>query len=493
MKITTINSTFFLSMFLAVFLVVFSMQSSASTNDDAESHDENVVLESIKNRANKLLNDSRFNAVSIGVVKNGQTYTKHFGELTPGKGNVPNDNTRYEIASVSKTMTGLLIAKAVKEGRLSLDKNIALYLKEPMDVISPEQNPLTIKQLLTHSSGMPRDVDELPLDVKTLDRKQFIAALNKLDITGNKHKFTYSSVGTELLCYILESVYQKPFEQLLVSYLSTSTGMNDTKINLTSDELADFAYGYNDKKELMPVHTKTEILWGGSSKVKTTMADMVRYMTLQLDSENAVIIESHQKLFHAGGSDSISYQWIAADADRSGTYYLHHGGMEGTQNWLMIFPAYKMAVSVITNTSFEAAAGLIKEVALGIVDDVKPFGIKSVSLAISTACIKNADGCIEQYQQLKHCCYADYRFDNPQELNIVGYKLLNQDKTSASIAVFTLLTQEFPTNANAFDSLGEAYFHAKKYELASSSFKKSLLLNPANGNAKNMLKKLSNS
>ncbi|XQF93854.1 serine hydrolase [Pseudoalteromonas espejiana] len=62
----------------------------------------------------------------------------------------PTDNTIYEIGSVSKTMTGLITAYAVKDGKLSLDDNINKYINNKLDKLSTKTNPVTVRQLLTH-------------------------------------------------------------------------------------------------------------------------------------------------------------------------------------------------------------------------------------------------------------------------------------------------------------------------------------------------------
>ncbi len=84
---------------------------------------------SMDKNAQELLSDPKINAVSIGVYKDGKKYIRHYGELDKGKGNTPTDHTLYEIASVSKTLTGVLAAKAVLEGRLTLNEDIRTYLK----------------------------------------------------------------------------------------------------------------------------------------------------------------------------------------------------------------------------------------------------------------------------------------------------------------------------------------------------------------------------
>ena len=76
---------------------------------------QNVENAITKNVSQLLKDDKRFHSVSVAVFKDGKSTIKHFGELSIGKGNTPNDSTLYELASVTKTFTGYVAAKAVLE------------------------------------------------------------------------------------------------------------------------------------------------------------------------------------------------------------------------------------------------------------------------------------------------------------------------------------------------------------------------------------------
>ena len=72
----------------------------------------------------------------------------------------------------------------------------------------------------------------------------------------------------------------------------------------------------------------------------------------------------------------------------------------------------------------------------------------------------------------------------------MGYELLRLGKNNESITIFKLATNEFPKDANIFDSLGEAYFTDKQYDLALESYKKAIDFGGTNGNAEKMIEKI---
>ena len=78
-------------------------------------------------------------------------------------------------------------------------------------------------------------------------------------------------------------------------------------------------------------------------------------------------------------------------------------------------------------------------------------------------------------------------------LNDLGYELLAQGMNKEAIKVFQLLVSEFPASANAYDSLGEAYYRNNQYSLSLANYKRSIELNPNNHNAIEMVKKIEES
>jgi tetratricopeptide (TPR) repeat protein len=76
------------------------------------------------------------------------------------------------------------------------------------------------------------------------------------------------------------------------------------------------------------------------------------------------------------------------------------------------------------------------------------------------------------------------------DLNRLGYRFLSEGKLSAAVEILKLCVEEFPVSANAYDSLGEAYFANKEYKLSLVNYQKSRELNPENENAGVMIKRI---
>ena len=472
-----------------------NINSAQSSNKKVVSPDD--VLAYIDNNARDFLEDSRMTSVSIGIYLGGETYIRHYGELDRSKGNTPTNKTIYEIASVTKTMTGMLVAQAVLDEKLSLTSDIRDFLDGDYSNLTYDNQPIQIKHLLTHTSRLPGNIpgvtelynnkkERTMLEVEELYKKHSkeklleelkTVELDKLPGTA----YTYSNIAPELLAHILENIYKKPFEQLLKEMVFDKAGMSNTCIHLTEKNLQYFTPGYNGKDLKMDLFQEAH--WGAAGGVKTTLPDLVNYMKLQLNENDPLVAESHRKIMKGGRTNWRSYFWSIVNIGE-GDFYSHNGYGPGTQNLFRVYPQFDMGISVVTNASFDGLPGIIRETVLNLVDDLKPIGKKSIRRAIEKKCLADVDEGIAFYHQLKKENPALYKFESEEELNDMGYILLADDKVESAIKIFQLLVAEFPNASNPRDSLGEAYYINKQYDLSLKSYQKALELEPDYPNAK---------
>lgn len=340
---------------------------------------ENINLKSIvDNAAQKMVEKPLINAVSIGIVYQGQEYIGHYGELEKGKANLPTNQTIYEIGSLSKTFTGTLVAKAVLEGKLRLEDPVQNYLSEDYPNLKFNNHPVRIKDLVTHTSGLP---PMLPLSInplfkdftnqktpeninnvlKNYTQKDFLRDLHTVKTdTIPGYKYSYSNAGIELLASVLEKVYHKKFEVILKEYLAQNIQMKNTSITLTKKEEKNLAVGYhcnyNDIVMKMPT-----LPWGSSGNIKATLPDMIRYVDYQLKN-NPEIAESHSPLVKIDDTFSSGYAWRIIKDEKLGTLYKHHGGVFRSQCFIYIIPKYNLGVFIITNQSGENTPNDMQEV-----------------------------------------------------------------------------------------------------------------------------------
>ncbi|MBA0446502.1 class A beta-lactamase-related serine hydrolase [Stenotrophomonas maltophilia] len=323
--------------------------------------------------AQTLIERPLLHSASIGVVHRGRTFIRHHGAMVAGKPGVPNDATLYEIGSLSKTLAGTLMANAVLEGRLGLDDDVRRYLQGDYPNLQYKDDPIRIRHLLTHSSGLPNMLPE-PANTVLDDFSEhrtpgelnaLYANYGKPDFLRDLHAvrilrapggdYAYSSAGTQLVAHVLEQVYQRDYETLLRSFFSDSAGMADIRISLGDAEAPRLAVGYHSDNPV-PTTPMPGLPWGASGNVKATVPDMVKYLQFQL-AKGPVVEESHRTLATFDGTFSIGYFWnIISGDDRKGVYYAHHGGVPRSQCYIHILPKHDLGIFVITNQSGDQTA-----------------------------------------------------------------------------------------------------------------------------------------
>ena len=358
------------------------LSSSAYTQEISSS---STVSAAIENNGKAFLKNKNITSVSIGVFKAGETYTQHFGEIEKGKGNPPTDETIYEIASVTKTATGYLVAKAVLEKKINLEEDVRVYLKGTYPKLEYNQKPITIKHLLTHTSGLPgflpkemnnvfgRLNENVPVDYyeleKSYSKEQFLSDLKNLALTVEPGtKYTYSNVGAELVGYVLETVYEKTIDELLQESFLKKYAMLNTAIELNEAQKQKLVRGYWMSNS-SPSPNQLNTLWATAGGLKMNMSDLLHYMDLQLNSADPIVAESHKVLYEEGNLLKIAYFWRVWN-DKYGISYNHHGGTSGTQNWLFIYPKYKLGISIITNQSGPDTPNLLNKTAKKILESI---------------------------------------------------------------------------------------------------------------------------
>lgn len=386
-----------------LFIIIITGCKQNSKKESLSKNKNHEIQRIIDSASIGLINKSLINSSSIGVVYKGEKYTGHYGELEKTKGNPPTDKTMYEIGSLSKVITGTLAAKAVLEEKMDLENNVWQYLEEDYFNLSYENQPVKIKHLLTHSSGLP---NILPLSLNGLmtsdflkqdspskidsilrdyDKKSFFKDLHNLEIDKIPGiNYSYSTAGTELIAGILENVYQKEFETLLTDFLSAEIGMEETIITLDKNRQKNLAVGYHaDHPEItLPMG---RLPWGAGGGIKSTVPDMLKFMEFQLDN-NKIARESHRVLKDYSNEVGVAYFWeVDASNPELGKYYSHHGGVPRSQCFLFIIPKHELGIFIITNQSGKYTAPKMKNAIDEIIDGVMKYNEQNLARTEKTS------------------------------------------------------------------------------------------------------------
>lgn len=347
-----------------------ALLAAGCSNEHVPSKDLGADIDEV---AATLIEQPLLHSTSIAVVYRGQEFIRHRGDMEAGRPGPPTDATLYEIGSLSKTLAGTLMANAVLEHKLGLDDDVRMYLQGDYPNLQYKGDPIRIRHLLSHTSGLPNMLPERAntvladfTDQRTpRELNAIYARYGKTDFFRDLHAvkihqmpgkdYAYSSTGTELAAHILETVYKSGYESLLRRFFHDSAAMTGLKIRLSDAEATRLAIGYHSDNAV-PTTPMPQLPWGASGNVKATVPEMVKYLEFQL-ADGPVVKESHRTLVKFDSEFSIGYFWNIVSGDRlKGVYYAHHGGVPRSQCYIYILPKYDLGIFVITNQSGDQTA-----------------------------------------------------------------------------------------------------------------------------------------
>jgi len=298
-------------------------------------------------------------ALAIGVVHAGKTSGYYYGETEKGNKQLPDENTLFEIGSISKTFTATLLAYLAQTQQLGIDDPITDYLPDSV-AANPDLRHITLKQLANHTSGLPRMPNNInttsaahPLDpYKDYTKEQLYGFLTsyKADIPPDS-TYVYSNLGYGLLGDILSSSYGKQYNEMVLEIICQPLGLSNTTEHPDPDTQY-VAKGYNEKGQETPLWTFDAFAAHGS--LKSTVRDLLAYAKAhfkmpETDLEHALAHTRQFTFFNPPDTD-IGLAWhmnLVGDE----LIYWHNGGTFGSSSYMALTPDKKIAIVVLSNTA----------------------------------------------------------------------------------------------------------------------------------------------
>ena len=295
--------------------------------------------------------------LSIGIWKNGKEQFYGYGETAKGNGQLPDQHTLFEIGSITKTFTATLLAVAADNGKLNLDDPASKYLPDSIPFLAFEGKPVTLKSMSNHSSGLPRmptnfhpaNQDNPYQDFDDQDLFSFYKHLTLARKPGEQYE--YSNLAAATVGVILERIYKKSYQELLLETICKPLGMRKTKEFLLKTDSARFAKGYNATGQYNPPWNFQAMAPAGC--IRSTAFDLIIYAKANLGTAPAALEKAIQ-LTHAptfsDGTNKTGLGWHYIKVGLEEVLF-HNGGTGGYRTYLAINLEKKLAVVVLSNTS----------------------------------------------------------------------------------------------------------------------------------------------
>jgi len=314
-----------------------------------------AVEQQIDQLAGYLIDEVGVVGLVIGTVAEGESEVRGYGRVAKDGDAVPDGRTVYEIGSITKTFTGILLARAVEEGEVDLAAQAREYLPEEAVLPTWEDEQVQLVHLATHTSGFPR----MPVDIQPVDPRNPYADYDVSHLHASLARtllaerpgavYAYSNLGVGLLGHILERASGDEFERLVRARITAPLGMSDTAVVLGEDLRPRLAPGYRPGGR--PQKNWDFDVLAAAGALRSTADDMLIYARANLRPDATSIATSlrdshalHHR-FAGGGGVGLGWHWT-----NDGRILWHNGETAGYKCILLLHPRDELAVVVLANT-----------------------------------------------------------------------------------------------------------------------------------------------
>jgi CubicO group peptidase (beta-lactamase class C family) len=411
------------------------------------------------------------------------------------------DKSVFPINSCTKAFTGAAIMQLVEEGKIELSAPVSRYL----DGLPAEWQPVTVRQLLTHVSGLPnilRVLDPVTNGFGSVaDEETAWAKTKSMPMSFPVgERFAYNQTNYALLGKIIDKLSGKPFARMFSERQFQVAGMTSTGFGDSRDVVPNMAQTYRyvknldgqsfgDGGKLINNYAEFPPFRRTASGINSTAADIARWIIALrqrkiLRTRNALDALWTPGIYNDGSPTQWALGWMTKPRHNRRAVF----ATGGSRAAFFVYPDDDLAVVVLTNL-----AGAFPE---DFIDELAGFYEPKISASDAVTALRvelrkrgGYQYAVEVFKELKK---KNSTFQASEtELNDWAYRMLNGGgKPKEALEIFKLNVFLYPASANVYDGVAEAYAANGERELAVKNYRRSLELDPKNTNAIQQLKKL---
>jgi CubicO group peptidase (beta-lactamase class C family) len=394
---------------------------------------------------------------------------------------VPNaDDTVYQLQSITKPFTAILIMMLQEDGLLSVNDRACDYLTD-----CPEAwRAITIHQLLTHTSGIEGysrlpDWDET-LDSRTWWRAGAASLVRDLPLLFSPGEgYRYSNSGYSLLALIIERVSGKSLAENYRDRILTPLGMNHTGFNTSRRVVPNLATGYYSLGSTFINSTpQSPTSSYGAAGLTGTAGDLLIWD--QALYANRMISRASYEQMIAHAKNDYGYGWEIRNW--FGRREIGHAGSGfGFSSFIARFIDDGLTVIVLSNSDEASAGGAAQALAaIYFGEDHRTPALSSEAMLLDAIVANGVDAGIQRYRDMKAAQPSAEAFQNDELLVSVGYELHGVPSMDQARRVFEFALQEFPRSAYSYDGLADIAAAEGDAAAAIRYFETSLAIDPTN-------------
>ncbi|UTX48510.1 beta-lactamase family protein [Chryseobacterium sp. MA9] len=292
---------------------------------------------------------NKFNGTALIHYQNKNIFERSYGWQDAEKKILNQDQSVYQIASLTKSFTALIIVKLSEEGKLSVKDPISKFIPD-----YPRGNEITIEHLLTHTSGIyevlrNKEYFSLLHTGKTIAKNKELSFFRNepLDFEPGT-QFSYTNSGYILLGMIIEKVTELSYEDAVRKTILNPLKMTHTGFNYLAlkSPYKTVPYSYISKTKQEKTEVWNSTLTGPAGQIYSTVEDLYKYY-IGLRDYKIVSKEAFKKAttpFLSG----YGYGWFIDDL--YGKKLINHGGnIEGSTSYFAMLPEDDLCIILLNN------------------------------------------------------------------------------------------------------------------------------------------------
>ncbi len=281
----------------------------------------------------------------VGVIEPAGSRIVAHGKSGAVDGRPLDGDTVFQIGSVTKVFTGLVLADMAVRGEVTLDDPASAYL--PTGVRMPQRGrPITLIDLSKHLSGLPSmptnfSLSARPNPYQAYSVEQLYEFLSTCELPREPGKQEYSNLGVALLGRLLGRHLGMEYEALLKQRVLDPLGLGSTSVSLSADQLSRLAPGHDRFRQ--PVETWNLPAMPASGSLRSTANDLLPFLAFNLGQDSplhaAMLLQRTPGRALGWGRSMLGGEAV----------YGHEGGKEGYRSAVLFNPRTRTGVVMLTN------------------------------------------------------------------------------------------------------------------------------------------------
>ena len=312
-------------------------------------------------------------ALVVGIIQENEVQAFiNAGTMERGSETPVNEKTVFQLGSLSKTFTGIMANHLIEEGQLNVAASITDYLPNTLSAKAKEKlQPITVQDLLNHSSGLPRDAVYAERPYKWMDgpmvggydETKLLKDLEELELSFTPGtRWVYSNLGFGLMGYILERISGQPLQTLFATYFSEEYGLSRTTMDLAKAKQMGMPTPYKPSMRKMETAAwEMGYLRSGGGVCSTAedlsillIKQMKDYQEYQLGQQSTPLILTENKISWTS-NDGYPYYGDGLMVfnkiqDSTMVHYVHGGDVDGFASVYVFFPNQQIGLVMLTSS-----------------------------------------------------------------------------------------------------------------------------------------------